>query len=203
VQQFGSTPSVQEEILVPVVVVVAPDGPHRRSVGLPVQVRDSQRRCNVLEGAVPDVPVEGILRTGRAGRDIQVVPAVAIDVNDGNGGAIRGDHGHDRLEFGIEYRCFVHEVDTGCLGNVLQNETVAHERVGCHAADVRISCRVFGVPHGHRCGEQRDEHDGREDAQDALPVHRSRNTTEGARTSAARVTSEPRLPDEGEEASVR
>ncbi len=60
VKQLGPAVLVEEEILVAVVVVVAPDGAHRDAGAGAVDVGDAQLAGDVLERAVALIAIEAI-----------------------------------------------------------------------------------------------------------------------------------------------
>ena len=98
VKQFGPAVLVQEQILVAVVVVVAPDGAHRDAGAGPVHVGDAHLGRHILEGAVTLVAVEMVLASLGAVRDVEVLPAVPVEIRDGNRRTHRGDLRHDGFQ---------------------------------------------------------------------------------------------------------
>src|ERR1044072_7061448 len=68
-------------------------------------------RGDVLERAVVLIDEERVVRAEARAGEVQVGPAVVVDVAQGNAGAERGDVGGDAIELGVERRGVVDEVD--------------------------------------------------------------------------------------------
>src|SRR5207237_248690 len=90
VEQLGLAPAVDQQIFVPVAVVVAPDGAHAHAIAGPVQIGDAHLLGHVLEGAVALVAIESITAPLAAVDDVEVRPAVAVEVDDRYRRAHRG-----------------------------------------------------------------------------------------------------------------
>ncbi len=111
VKQFGLAPFVQEKIRESVVVVVAPDDPHRDARAGLVQVGHAHRRGDVDELPVVVVAIEAVVRPLAAVGDVEVGPAVAVEVGHGDRGPHRGDLRHDVGELRVQLRRLVREID--------------------------------------------------------------------------------------------
>ena len=74
--------------------------------------------------------IEVVLAAFRAVGDINVRPAVFVEVGDGHGRPHRGDLRHDGCQDRVEDGGLVREVNPALVGDLLQREAVAPERVG-------------------------------------------------------------------------
>ena len=151
VEQLRPAPLDQEEIFIAVVVVVAPHGAHRDAGARLVHVGDAQLLRDVGEGAVVVVAVEMVQAADAAVGDIDVGPAVAVEVDDGDRCAHRGDFRHDAVEFVIEDGSLVHEVDARLVGDFLEAETIASQR----GLAIRPGRRLALPGHGRSGGSSR------------------------------------------------
>src|SRR5690242_18218731 len=115
--------AIDEEILTTVVVEVAPDAAHRHAVARPIQVSDARGGADVLERAVTLVPVQRVRRTESAVREVEIRPAIAIEVADRHGGAERGDMRLDVRDLRVEGGPAVNERDPRGLGLVPKDES--------------------------------------------------------------------------------
>src|SRR5204863_280936 len=84
-EQLEVSPLVDEQVLEPVVVVVAPHGTHRHALAWAVQVGDARAPRDVDERAVAPVEIERVGESEPAVREVEVGPAVVVDVADGHG----------------------------------------------------------------------------------------------------------------------
>ena len=82
---------------------------------------------HVFESTVMHVPIQGILAADRAVGDIDVRPAVAIKIYDRYRGAHRGHFRHDGIEFGIEHRSLMNEIDARGMSDFLEMKTIASQ----------------------------------------------------------------------------
>ena len=126
---------------------------------------------DIRERAVVVVAIESVFAAFAAVGDVDVGPAVAIEVDDGDRRAHRGDLRHDVVEFGIERGRVMHEVDAGGVGDFFEIKAVASQR-GLH-----VELGFFGLtPRGQRLmksGEKTKpkKDDGENDSSDRDPVH--------------------------------
>ena len=134
-KELGPAVLVEEEILVAVVVEVAPHGAHRHAGAGTIDVRETHRRRDVGERAVAVVAIETVEAAFAAVGDVEVLPAVAVEVGDGHRRAHRRDLRHDVLELRVERRRLVNEVDATPLGGLLQAEPVPRERISSGRPD--------------------------------------------------------------------
>jgi hypothetical protein len=130
-----TTVLVEKEILEAVVVDVAPERAHRHTGAGAIHVGDAQRGRDVLERAVAAVAIEAIEATLSTVRDVEIRPAIAIEISDRHRRAHRRDLRHDVREARVEGRALMHEVDADALGGLLQPKpvtvrTVAGDRAG-------------------------------------------------------------------------
>ena len=65
VEQLRPSPAIEQEILVAVVVVVAPDRPHRDAGLGVVQIGNAQLLGDLFERAVAAIAIQPILRSSR------------------------------------------------------------------------------------------------------------------------------------------
>ena len=114
--------AIDQHVLAAVVVDVAPDGAHRDAFARAIEVGEPGRGGDVLEGAVAAVAVERVGLAEPAVREVEVRPAVAVEVGDRDGGAERRDVGLDARDLRVERRALVDEADAGLGGGVAQDE---------------------------------------------------------------------------------
>ena len=101
---------VEEEIFVAVVVEVPPHRAHRHARAGSIDIGESDGRGDVGERAVAVVAIQPVQAALAAVRDVEVLPAVAVEVGDGHRRAHRGDLRHDVLELRVERRALMDEV---------------------------------------------------------------------------------------------
>ena len=114
--------AIDEQVLAAVVVEVAPDAAHRDAFAGPIEIGESRACGDVLEGAVAAIAVERVRRAEAAVREVQIGPAVAIEVRDGDRRAQRGDVRLDVRDLRVECRPMMNERDAGGRGPVMQHE---------------------------------------------------------------------------------
>ena len=158
-KELGPAVLVEEEILVAVVVVVAPDRAHRDAGAGAVDVGDAEFAGDVLERAVVLIAIQAIEAAVGAVRHVEVGPAVAIEVRDGDRRADRRDLRHDVVELVVEHRSLVHEVHAEAARGLGEREAVA-------VAGRRRADRGLVQPH----------HRGQRDDKDDEPDHPQRAT---------------------------
>ena len=158
VEQLGPAPAVQQQVVVAVVVVVAPHGAHRHAGLGPVQVRQAQPFGNLLERPVAAIAIEPVERPFLAVDDVEIVVAVGIDVHDRHRRAHRGHLRHDVVQLRIQRRAFVLEIDAGAFGHLGELEAVAGERIAVGRGHRRARPEVADQ---ERRGEQDHEDDAR------------------------------------------
>ena len=112
--------AIDEQVLAPVVVEVAPDGAHRDAFAGAIEVGESRARGDVLERAVVPVAVEGVRLAEPAVGEVEIGPAVAVEVGDGHRCAECGDVRLDVGDLRVERRPVMHEVNAGRGGFVVQ-----------------------------------------------------------------------------------
>ena len=130
VKQLRTAVLVDEQVLEPVVVEVGPDRAHRDAGAGAIHGGDVHVGRHVLERAVALVPVQAVQAAFGAGRHVEVLPAVAIEIGDRHRRAHRRDLRHDVIQPRVEDRRFVGEVHAASPGGFLQGEAVARERAG-------------------------------------------------------------------------
>ena len=81
-KELGASIFVEEQILEAVVVEVAPERAHRHPGTRAIDIRESHRGCDIRERPVAFVTVETIERTLAAVGDVDVLPAIAIEITD-------------------------------------------------------------------------------------------------------------------------
>ena len=123
-EQLRPAVLVEEEILVAVVVEVSPDRAHRHARAGLIDVGQSDGRGDVGEGAVAVVAIQPVQAALGAVREVEVLPAVAVEVCDGHRRAHRGDLRHDRLELRVERRALMNERHTCAGGGFLQAKSM-------------------------------------------------------------------------------
>ncbi len=103
---------------------------------MPARLTSATPICasDVDERAVALVAIEPIEAALGAVGDVEVLPAVAIEVGDGDRRAHRRDLRHDVLEPRVERRRLVHEIDPHALGRFLEPEAVARDIFSIHVA---------------------------------------------------------------------
>ena len=130
VKQLGPAPAIEEQIVEAVVVVVAPDRAHRHAVLALIEIGHAEPLGDVFERAVAPVAEQPVPRPFFAVGDVEVGQAVAVDVDDRDRGAHRGDLRHDVRQLGVERRRLVHELEPRGLRRFGQAEAVLRQRVG-------------------------------------------------------------------------
>ena len=130
VEQFGASPLNQQQVLVPVVVVVAPDRAHRYAGARLIDVGDAHLGGDVPERAVVHVAVQGVAAAHGAVGDVDIRPAVAVEIDDGDRRAHRRRQGHDGFQARVELRRLMHEFDAGGTADLFEKEPVAGQRLG-------------------------------------------------------------------------
>ena len=73
------------------------------------------------------IAIEGVVAALAAIGDVNIGPAILIEIDDRHGRAHRRDLRHDVLELAIEMRRGVMEIDAGGLGDFLELEAIAAE----------------------------------------------------------------------------
>ena len=173
VEQFRPSPLDQEEVLIAVVVVVAPHRAHRHASSGLIHVRDAQLLRDVGEGAVVVIAVEMVQAADAAVRYIDVGPAIAVEVDDGDRCTHRGHFRHDAVEFVIEDRGLVDEVDARLVCDLLEAKTITGQRgpaINLRGDWPRLSVGEMADHPGR--GQHTDEHDRDNDASDRGALHR-------------------------------
>ena len=153
-EQREITVAIDEQVLAAIVVEVAPHPAHRHSFAGSIQIGDPRRCGNVLEGSVAAIAVQRIGLAEPAIGEVEIRPAVAIEVGYGNRCADCRDVGLDTGDFRVEGRTMVDEVDAGRSGRVAEDEA----RVG------RIGARAHGAavePHRQQNGGKKRDGDDR------------------------------------------
>src|SRR6185437_14150610 len=79
--ELRASPLDQEEIFVAVIVIVAPDRAGRDSCARLVDIRNAEFGGDVFECAVAQVAVQGVLTSNGAVDDVNIRPAVAIEIH--------------------------------------------------------------------------------------------------------------------------
>ncbi len=72
--------TVNENILVAVVIHVTPHGTHRHSLSRTIDVGQSRARRHILESAIASIPIERVIRAEAAVGEIEVRPAVGVEI---------------------------------------------------------------------------------------------------------------------------
>src|SRR6185369_6283952 len=83
VVQLRASPLDQEEIFVAVIVIVAPDRAGRDSRARLVDIRNAKFGGHIFECAVAQVSVQGVFTSDGAVDDVNIRPAVAIEIDNG------------------------------------------------------------------------------------------------------------------------
>ena len=88
VKEFRTPPLDKKEVLIAIIVIVAPDRAHGDTGAGLVDIGNSQLTCDILEGTVVHIPIEAISTSLGAVGDVDIRPAIPIEINDG----CRGPH---------------------------------------------------------------------------------------------------------------
>ena len=109
--------------------------------------------CAATSLKVPScmVAIEMVPAAGRAVGDIDIGPAIAIEIDDRYGGAHRGDLGHDACQLGVERRRLMHEMDAGLLRDLLQMKAITRQSL----ALIEL-CLGLLLPRGNALDDQRE-----------------------------------------------
>ena len=161
---------------------------------------------HVGERAVVVVAVKMVLAADAAVRHIDIGPAVAIEIDDGNRCAHRRHFRHDAIEFVIEDGSLVNKVDARLAGHLLEAKAITSQ--SRLAVDLGCNWPRLGVgemaDHPGR-GQHADEHDEENDASDCEAFHRGgpclraslkfivEGIAEGFRRDIARLPDQPVL----------
>ncbi len=141
VKELGAAPLDEEQIFVAVVVVVAPDRAHGDAGAGLIDVGDAQLWRNIFEGAVVHIAIESVLAALFAVGDVDVRPAVAVEIDNGNRSAHRRDLRHDAIELWIERGRLVNEIDAGSARHFLKIKAVTSQSrvsIQLHSGRVRV-----------------------------------------------------------------
>ena len=168
VEQLAPAPLIDKQILIPVVVVIAPYRAHTCAGSGLVQVGHAHLRGHIRKCAVVVVVVQVIGLALAAIGDVQVVPAVAVEVHNRHGRAHRGDLRHDVVEFGVQFWRRVREADAALLRHFGQGKAVPFLRGGSvhllyalrRRARPVVLRRVFPVHHKRRDKQADDKTNG-------------------------------------------
>src|SRR5207247_1343317 len=76
--------------------------------------------CHVLEGPIAQIAVEAVVTALATVRDVDVLPAIAIKVDNGDGGSQRSHLRHDVRELGIESGGAMRKINTSSFGDLLK-----------------------------------------------------------------------------------
>ena len=87
-------------------------------------------RRDVVERAVALIAIQTIETALAAVGDVEVLPAVAIEIGDGDRRAHRRHLRHDVRQPRVEHRRDVREIDAASPRNLLKRKAVARQRVG-------------------------------------------------------------------------
>ena len=129
VKQLRLPPLVEEQVFVAVVVVVAPDRAHRYAGARQIHIGDADIGRNIAECSVAQVAIEGVAAAFFAVHNVNVLPAVAVEVHDGDSGPHRRDLFHDVAQFRVESGSLMDETDAGRFRRLLEIETVSRQRL--------------------------------------------------------------------------
>src|SRR6266513_1620071 len=121
-EELEIAPLVDQQVLEPVVVVVAPHGAHRHAFSRPVHVGDAGGGGDVLERAGAAIHEQRIGKSEPAVREIKIWPSVVVHVGHRDGRTQGSDERRDVVELRIQGRPVMHEVDAHLGGDVGQVE---------------------------------------------------------------------------------
>src|SRR6266568_5008416 len=110
-EELEVAPLVDQQVLEPVIVVVAPYRTHRHAFPWPIHVRDAGGRGDVDERAVAAIQVQRVGVSEPAVREIEIGPAVVVHVGDRDRCAQRAHQRSDVVELWVEGRSVMHEPD--------------------------------------------------------------------------------------------
>ena len=117
-----------------VVTIAAPSDPahvtnfFRDKIDPAHNIGDAEFGSNIFESAVAQIPVQGVLAADGAIDDVDVRPAVAIEIDDGHRSAHGSDLRHDGIQFGIERGCLMEKLNARCLRDFLKIKAVPRQR---------------------------------------------------------------------------
>ena len=124
-KKFGLAPLVKKEVFVAVIIIIAPDRAHRNACARLVDIGDTHLRRHVFECPVVHVVIETVLTSFATVCDIDVSPAVAVEINDGDSRAHRSDLRHDVIELGIKRRGLMMKINAGSFRHFFKTKAVA------------------------------------------------------------------------------
>ena len=142
---------IDQKVFATVVVEVTPHAAHRHAFARSIEISEAGARRDLFECSVAAIVVQRVRFAEAAVCEIQVGPAVAVEIGDGHRRAQRGDVRLDVGDLWIERRAMVHEVDAGRGGLVVQHEA----RSGSIGRRERRA-----AVESHRGENRRDERDG-------------------------------------------
>src|SRR6266566_2171294 len=110
-EELEVAPLVDQQVLEPVIVVVAPYRTHRHAFPWPIHVRDAGGRGDVDERAVAAIQVQRVGVSEPAVREIEIGPSVVVHVGDRDRCAQRAHQRSDVVELWVEGGSVMHEPD--------------------------------------------------------------------------------------------
>ena len=84
VENFGLTPFVEQDVFIAVIIVIAPHPTHAHARARFVDIGETDAPGYVFEGSVPEISIESILTVFPAVADVEVVPAILVEIHHGN-----------------------------------------------------------------------------------------------------------------------
>src|SRR6266536_2991883 len=128
-EQLRTAPFIKKEILEAVVVIITPDRAHRDTRAQLVKIGYSEFNGYVLERAIALISIQGVPAAFAAVGQIDVLPTIAIKINDRCTSPHRRNLRHDVIQFVIQCRRLMNEAYTRGLGDFLKIEAVAGQRL--------------------------------------------------------------------------
>src|SRR5205823_9748500 len=114
-------------VFVTVVIVVAPHGSHGHACFARIELRETGIFGNIAKCSIVHVAVQRVMRALAAVGDVEIVPAIRIEIDDRYSCSHGSDLRHDVVEPRIELWSHVLEMNAGSGGGFAQTKSVARE----------------------------------------------------------------------------
>src|SRR5258706_1738951 len=136
VKQLRVAPLVDQHVFEAIVVVVAPHRTHRYAFTGPIEIGQPGLFGDVVKRAVVVVAVQRVRCSKPGACEVEVRPAVVVDVGDRHTGAECRDVRGDVLNLGVEGGRLVHEFDAAGARDFAEVNRLTRRRAAAGGAGV-------------------------------------------------------------------